>query len=510
MGKVLLEKLKESLQAVLPIGLIILLIHFTLVSVPGGTLMLMLSGMTILIVGLTLFSLGTEMSMMPMGQHIGSALLYSRKLPLLIASCFLFGFVVTIAEPDLQVMTKQVPSVPDVTLLVGVAAGVGLFLVVAVLRILFRSRLSFVLIALYGLTFLVALFSAEYLAVAADASAVTTGPVTVPFILALGAGIAAVSSGKGSEEDNFGICAICSVGPILSVLITGLFFDPQSTGYVFETPSTVESFGEMVRLFGDGFVHSFREVLMVVFPIAGIFSIFQVTRLKLSRTELIRIGVGLLYLVAGLTLFLTGVNKGFMPAGKYLGEAMGALTCNWILVPLCLGIGACVVVAEPAVHVLTKQVEEITSGTISRRALLLCMALGVGMAMSLAMLRLLTGLSIWWILVPGYVLALSLTFFVPNLFVGIGFDSGGVAAGAMSAAFVLPFTIGVCEALGGNVMIDAFGAVGMIAIMPPITLQLVRVYYGFRQRRAERAANEAEEAESAEAEQPALRPERKG
>ncbi len=510
MGKVLLEKLKESLQAVLPIGLIILLIHFTLVSVPGGTLMLMLSGMTILIVGLTLFSLGTEMAMMPMGQHIGAALLYSRKLPLLIVSCFLFGFVVTIAEPDLQVMTKQVPSVPDVTLLVGVAAGVGLFLVVAVLRILFRSRLSYVLIALYALTFLVALFSDEYLAVAADASAVTTGPVTVPFILALGAGIAAVSSGKGSEEDNFGICAICSVGPILSVLITGLFFDPQSTGYVFETPSTVENFGEMVRLFGDGFVHSFREVLMVVFPIAGIFSIFQVTRLKLSRTELIRIGVGLLYLVAGLTIFLTGVNKGFMPAGKYLGEAMGALTYNWILVPLCLGIGACVVVAEPAVHVLTKQVEEITSGMISRRALLLCMALGVGMAMSLAMLRLLTGISIWWILAPGYVLALSLTFFVPNLFVGIGFDSGGVAAGAMSAAFVLPFTIGVCEALGGNVMIDAFGAVGMIAIMPPITLQLVRVYYSFKQRRAERAANEADEAESVEAERSALRPERKG
>lgn len=498
MGKVLFEKLKESLQSVLPIGLIILLIHFTLVPVPGGTLMLMLSGLAILVVGLTLFSLGTDMAMMPMGQNIGSALLHSRNLTLLIVSCFVFGFVVTIAEPDLQVLTKQVPSVPDVTLLVGVAAGVGLFLVLAILRILFRTRLSSLLIALYGLTFLVALFSPDYLAVAADASAVTTGPVTVPFILALGAGIAAVSSGKGSEEDNFGLCAICSIGPILAVLITGLFFDPQSTGYEFETPSAVESFREMLALFGDGFAHSFKEVLMVVFPIAGIFSIFQVTRLKLSRTELIRIGVGLLYLVAGLTIFLTGVNRGFMPAGKYLGEAMGALSYNWILVPLCLGIGACVVVAEPAVHVLTKQVEEITSGTISRRTLLLCIALGVGMAMSLSMVRLLTGISIWWFLVPGFTLALLLTFFVPNLFVGIGFDSGGVAAGAMSAAFVLPFTIGVCESLGGNIMIDAFGAVGMIAIMPPITIQLLKVYYGWKERRLAHAANGPGEAEAGE------------
>ncbi|MDR1377196.1 MAG: DUF1538 domain-containing protein [Synergistaceae bacterium] len=486
MKKVLLEKLKESLQAVLPIGVIIFLLHLFVVPIPSGTLVLMFCGMAILIVGLTFFSLGTETAMMPMGAHIGSALLQSKNVTLLVSGCFIFGFLVTIAEPDLQVMTKQVPSVPDLTLLGSVAAGVGVFLVVAVLRILFRWRLAYMLILMYAATFGIALFSADYLAVAFDASAVTTGPVTVPFLLALGAGFAAVSSGKDSEEDNFGICAICSVGPILAVLIAGLFFDPQVTGYEVETPAVVANIVELLELFSSGLLRSFEEVAMVIGPIAGIFAIFQFAYLKLSKTELVKICVGLLYILFGLTIFLTGVNKGFLPAGKYLGEAIGALEHNWILVPICLVVGASVVVAEPAVHVLTKQVEEITAGAISRRTLLSSMALGVGLAMSLAMVRMLLGLSIWWIITPICFFALALTFFVPSLFVGIGFDSGGVAAGAMSAAFVLPFTIGVCESLGGTVMVDAFGVVGMIAMTPPITLQLIGVLYNRKMKKVER------------------------
>ncbi|MDR2180081.1 MAG: DUF1538 domain-containing protein [Synergistaceae bacterium] len=492
MKKVLFEKLKESLQAVLPIGIIILLLDVAVVPMPRGTLVLMICGMVILIIGLTLFSLGTDTAMMPMGAHIGSALLQSKNLPLLIVGCFVFGCLVTVAEPDLQVMTKQVPSVPDLTLLGSVAVGVGVFLVVAVLRILFRWRLSHMLIAMYALTFAIAFFSADYLAVAFDASAVTTGPITVPFLLALGAGFAAISSGKDSEEDNFGICAICSIGPILAVLITGLFFDSQATGYELDTPATVMGLGELLKLFGTGFLRSFEEVGMVIVPIAGIFALFQFTYLKLSKTELVKICVGLLYLLFGLTIFLTGVNKGFMPAGKYLGEAMGALENNWILVPICLVVGASVVVAEPAVHVLTKQVEEITAGAISRRTLLSSMAIGVGIAMSLAMVRMLIGLSIWWIIAPICSFALILTFFVPRLFVGIGFDSGGVAAGAMSATFVLPFTIGVCESLGGSVMVDAFGVVGMIAMMPPVTLQLIGVLYNQKMKKAERAISQDE------------------
>jgi hypothetical protein len=264
-----------------------------------------------------------------------------------------------------------------------------------------------------------------------------------------------------------------------------LFFDPQVTGYELETPAAVANLEELLKLFGSGFLRSFEEVGMVIVPITGIFAVFQFAYLKLSRTELVKICVGLLYILFGLTIFLTGVNKGFMPAGKYLGEAMGALENNWILVPICLVVGASVVVAEPAVHVLTKQVEEITAGAISRRTLLSSMAMGVGVAMSLAMVRMLMGLSIWWIIAPACFFALTLTFFVPSLFVGIGFDSGGVAAGAMSAAFVLPFTIGVCESLGGSVMVDAFGVVGMISMMPPITLQLIGVLYNRKMKKAE-------------------------
>jgi len=330
---------------------------------------------------------------------------------------------------------------------------------------------------MYTITFIVGAFSSEYLPVALDASAVTTGPVTVPFLLALGAGVASVSSGIRSEEDNFGLCGICSIGPILAILIAGLFYSAHGSEYGVEVQASVNSLNEMLMLFGDGLIHSFWEVSMVVVPIVGIFAIFQYTHLKLSKTELVKIGVGLLYLLIGLTIFLAGVNRGFLPAGKYLGETMGALEYNWILIPLCLAIGACVVVAEPAVHVLTKQVEEITSGAISKRMLLTCMAAGVGIAMSLSMLRMLLGISIWWFIVPGYMVGLGLTFFVPSIFVGIGFDSGGVAAGAMSAAFVMPFTLGVCASVGGNIMLDAFGVVGMIAMMPPVTLQIVGVLY---------------------------------
>jgi hypothetical protein len=294
MEKILQEKLKESLQAVLPVGVIILLIHLTIAPMPGGTLLLMVCGMAFLIVGLTLFSLGNDIAMMPMGQHIGAALLQSKNLRLLIGGCFLFGFVVTVAEPDLQVMTKQVPSVPDFILLGSIAAGVGIFLVLAVLRVLFRLELSRMLIVLYILTFLVTLFSADYLAVAFDASAVTTGPITVPFLLALGAGLASVSGGRGSADDNFGICAICSIGPILAVLLAGLFFDPRSTLYETATSAVFENFDALVKLFAVGLLHSFRDVAMVIVPIAGIFTIFQVTHLKLSRTELVKIGIGLL------------------------------------------------------------------------------------------------------------------------------------------------------------------------------------------------------------------------
>lgn len=492
MHKRLMEKLKESVQAVSPIVVIILLLNFTIAPMPGGTLALMLVGMLLLVIGLTLFSLGTDMAMMPMGEHVGSSLLASRSLPLLISVLFVFGFIVTAAEPDLSVLATQVPSIDDKVLIFSISAGVGVFLVIAALRVVFRWRLSHTLAIAYGLAFILAIFSQDYLAVSFDASAVTTGPITVPFLLAVGSGFAAISGNKDSDEDNFGICGLCSIGPVFAVLILGMFY-PASTSYEVETVQTVNNAKELFRTFGNGLWHKLLEVLMVVIPILGIFLIFQMVRLKLSRTELTKIFVGLGYLLVGLTIFLAGVDSGFMPAARYLGDAIASLSYKWILIPLCVIIGACVAMAEPAVHVLTRQVEEITSGAISRGMMLFGMALGVGLAMSLAMVRLLFGISVWWFLLPGFSAAIILSFFVPKIFVGIGFDSGGVAAGAMSAAFVLPFTIGACEAMGGNVIIEAFGVVGMIAMMPPITVQIMGMIYNAKLKKARRLAEIAQE-----------------
>lgn len=477
MAKSLLEKLKESVQASVPIAALVLVLHFTVAPIPGGTLALMLVGFVLLIVGLTLFSLGTDMAMMPIGEHIGSSLIRTRKLWLLLGALFIFGFAVTAAEPDLQVFANQVASVPNLHLIVGISLGVGIFLAIGALRILFRWKISSLLLIAYPLVFFLALFSADYLSMALDASAVTTGPITVPFLLAVGAGFASINSGKDADEDNFGLCGICSIGPIFALLILGLFFDASNASYMVAPSAAVNSAGEVVRLFGRGLWSTLGEVLMVIIPIVVIFLIFQVIRLKLSKTEVVRIFVGIGYLLVGLSIFLAGVNYGFMPAAKFLGETMGNLDYNWVLVPICLVIGACVVAAEPAVHVLTKQVEEITNGSIRRSTMLFGMALGVGIAMALGMVRILFGVSIWWIVIPGYIISLTLSRFTPSLFVGIAFDSGGVAAGAMSAAFVLPFAIGVCTAVGGNVVTDAFGIVGLIAMMPPIIVQMMGVVY---------------------------------
>ena len=482
--KNLFEKLKEALQAVLPIGAIVLLLHFTVTPLPWNVLAAMLLGMVWLILGLTLFSLGTEMAMMPMGSHIGSTLIKSKNIALIVVSLLVFGFMVTAAEPGLTVFASQLTSVSSFALIVSISLGVGIFLVLAAFRTLFRWNLSRMLLILYGIAFAFAFIAPDFFAVAFDASAITTGPVTVPFLLAIGAGFAAVSSNKDAEEDNFGISSICSVGPIIGVLILGMFQNKgtESTGQVVD--EVIVQNKSLLAQYALGLWQSLGEVLVVIVPIVIIFMLFQITRLKLSRTELVKIGVGLLYLLIGLAVFLTGVNQGFMEAAGIIGTKMGELDYNWILIPLCLVIGAGVVLAEPAVHVLAKQVEDITDGAISGKMLLLGMAGGVGCAMSLAMVRMLLEISVWFFILPGFLLALLLTFFVPPIFVGIGFDSGGIAAGAMTAAFVLPFTIGVSNALGLNPMAYAFGVVGMIAMMPPIAIQLMGIIYSMKLKKA--------------------------
>lgn len=474
MNKNLLIKIRESCSAVLPITAIVLLLHFTISPMPPGLLAMFLLGAVFLIIGMGIFTLGADMAMMPMGEKVGARLTQSKRLPLLIIVSFLFGMVITIAEPDLTVLAQQVPSVPDMTLIVTVACGVGIFLVLALLRVIFQIRLSNLLLIFYGIVFLLAAFSsADFVSVAFDSGGVTTGPITVPFIMALGIGVASVRGDRNSRDDSFGLVALCSVGPILSVLLLGLFFDSSSGSYGMEKIEAVQNAGELFRLFGSMLPEYMWDVFVALAPIVVFFALFQVFSLKLSVRQLIKIGVGILYTYFGLVFFLTGVNAGFLSAGSYLGETIASLPYRWILIPLGMVIGFFIVAAEPAVHVLNKQVEEISNGSISRRSMLMSLSLGVSVAIGLAMLRILTGISIWYCILPGYIIALVLTFFVPKIYTAIAFDSGGVASGPMTATFLLPFAMGACESMGGNVLTDAFGIVAMVAMTPLIAIQIL-------------------------------------
>lgn len=474
----LLLNLKESVQSVLPITIIVLLLHFTISPMPLNTLLIFLLGSLLLVLGMSIFTLGADMAIMPMGDLIGANLVESRNLFLFIIGSFILGVFVTIAEPDLQVLAKQVPAVPDIVLVLFVAFGVGIFLVLALLRILFQVRLRTLLLIAYSLVFLIASFtSKDYLAVAFDSGGVTTGPITVPFILALGTGVSAVRSNESAEEDSFGLCGICSIGPVIAVLIMGMFFDSSNVSYGLEPIEGVSSIGQFFRLLGHQLFAFTKEVLIALTPVVIIFLLLQIIKLKLPRKQMIKIGIGILYTLIGLTLFLTGINIGFMPAGTYLGNAIGSLSYNYILIPLSILIGFFVVSAEPAVHVLNKQVEDITSGAISKKMMMAGLSIGVGGALALSMVRIIAGISIWYFILPGYLIALILSFYVPNLFTAIAFDSGGVASGTMAAAFLLPFATGVSDALGGSAMLDAFGIIALIAMMPLVTVQIIGLIY---------------------------------
>ncbi len=477
MFKNLTTKLKESLISVLPITVIVLVLHFTIAPLSGGTVALFLASSLLLILGMALFSLGAEIAMMPMGENIGAHLTKTRKLSILIVVALIMGIAVTIAEPDLQVLATQVPSVPNLVLVLCVAVGVGVFLVLALLRIIFQKRLSTVLIAAYAAVFCLAIFvSKDFLAVAFDSGGVTTGPITVPFILALGAGVAAVRGGKNAQDDSFGLVAICSIGPILAVMVMGMLFSPSGSFSEVDAPA-VHSISDLLYAFFSHIPHYFREVGIALLPIIAFFAIFQIFFLKLPKAHLIKMGIGLAYTYLGLVLFLTGVNVGFMPVGNEIGALIGALPYQWVLIPLGMVMGFFVVMAEPAVHVLNAQVETITVGAISKRSMLLSLAIGVAISAGLAMTRVLTGASIWYFVLPGYAAALLLSFFVPKIFTAIAFDSGGVASGPMTATFLLPFSMGACAAVGGNILADAFGLVAMVAMTPLLTIQVLGLVY---------------------------------
>ena len=487
--KNLLEKLKESLGAVLPIIGIVLVLCFSIAPIPNSVLMTFVVGAVLLIIGMMFFTLGAEMAMTPMGERIGTKLTNTRKISVVIVLCFILGFIVTISEPDLQVLAEQVPSIPNYTLIIAVATGVGIFLVAAVLRMLFGIPLAYMLLILYPIIFILAsIVPQDFLTVAFDSGGVTTGPMTVPFIMALGIGFSAVRSDKHAENDSFGLVALCSVGPILAVLLLGLLYHPGESGYEQTMIVKTDNSVEMWQLFQEGLPYYMKEMLISLLPIIIFFFIFQIVSLHLHKKTLVKIIIGIIYTYIGLVLFLTGGNVGFMPAGNYLGQVIAGLSYPWIIVPIGMLIGYFIVKAEPAVYVLTEQVEELTSGAISAKAMGMSLSIGVALSLGLAMVRVLTGISILWFLLPGYAVALGLTFFVPKIFTAIAFDSGGVASGPMTATFLLPFSMGACEALGGNVVTDAFGVVAMVAMTPLITIQILGLIYQIQEQMKEKQA----------------------
>lgn len=485
MNQKLKLKILESLQAVVPITLIVLALGMTIVPMTLSTLLLFLAGAVFLIVGMGFFTLGADMAMMSIGEQVGTQLTRSKKLWLIVAACFVIGIVITVAEPDLQVLARQTPAVPDLVLILTVAVGVGFFLVLSFLRILFAWNLSWLLIGFSAAVFLLAAFVPDaFLAVAFDSGGVTTGPITVPFILALGLGLTAVRADKNADNDSFGLVALCSIGPILSVLILGLIYDPQGGSYTPLSLPQLSHTRELWLTFGRALPDYLREVLLALAPILAFFLLFQLFFLKLRRRPLVKILVGMLYTFIGLTLFLAGVNIGFMPAGHAIGKQLAGLPVRWLLVPLGMLIGYYIVKAEPAVVVLNKQVEDITGGAISQKMMMSGLSVGMAISLGLSMVRVLTGISLMWFLVPGYLIALGLSFFVPQIFTAIAFDSGGVASGPMTATFLLPFAMGACEAVGGNILTDAFGVVAMVAMTPLITIQLIGFVYRWKTKRA--------------------------
>ncbi|MDO4331839.1 MAG: DUF1538 domain-containing protein [Eubacteriales bacterium] len=464
----------EALQAVLPIIGIVLVLCFTIAPISPSILLSFLMGAVLILVGMMFFTLGAEISMTPMGERVGSCLTKSRNLGLIIFLGFLLGFIVTISEPDLQVLAGQVPAVPNMVLILSVACGVGAFLVIALLRMLFSIPLPPLLVVFYIIVFILAVFvPKDFLSIAFDSGGVTTGPMTVPFIMALGVGVSAIRSDRHAADDSFGLVALCSIGPILAVMILGMIYNPQESVYVAAVIPEVDNSRQLWQLFVVEIPTYMKEIMVSLLPIFLFFMIFQVLMLKLSKRKLIKILVGLVYTYVGLVLFLTGANVGFMPAGNYLGQVLAGRNHPEIMIPIAMLIGYFIVKAEPAVYVLNKQVEEITDGAISAKAMGTGLSIGVSVSLGLAMVRVLTGISILWFLVPGYAVALGISFFVPKIYTAIAFDSGGVASGPMTAAFLLPLAQGACSALGGNIVTDAFGVVAMVAMTPLITIQVM-------------------------------------
>lgn len=484
MQKNLISKIKESLGSVLPVTAVVFILTVTIIPVSGELFFMFFVGTVLLIVGIGMFTLGADTSMIIIGEKIGARLTRSRKIGLILPVCFIIGVLVTVAEPDLKVLAEQTPIVDTQIMVWAVGIGVGIFLTLAFLRIFLQFRISVLFIFFYWIVFIFAcspLISRDFIPAAFDSGGVTTGPITVPFIMALGLGLSSIRGDKTSAEDSFGLVALCSIGPIITVLILGALNSSETAAQELSHPSDYDTVSQAFGEFLSAFPHYIKDVASAILPIVAFFLIFDVIFLKLDKKTMLKIFVGIGFTYVGLVLFLTGANVGFMPLGQYIGESLAGGNLSWLLIPIGMLIGYFIVSAEPAVHVLKQQVETITEGRISARSLETSLALGVAASVGISMLRVLTGISIMWFLIPGYALSLIISCIVPPIFTSVAFDAGGVASGPLTATFLLPLAMGACSAIpDGNIAADAFGIVAMVAMTPLLTIQILGIVSKFK------------------------------
>ncbi len=469
---------------------IVLFLGLTFVPLDKYLLARFIVGGLLLIIGLTIFLLGVDLGIQPMGERCGAELTKKRSLALLLFVAFVIGFIVTAAEPDIQVFGDQVrgifPFVNKITITFVIAAGVGLFIMLGLLRTVLKLSLKWTLFIAYTILFILSFFAPEsFFGIAFDSGGATTGPMTVPFIMALGLGVSSVSK---DDDNSFGLTGVCSIGPVMAVLIYAIILSLRlrsgdgtavvSAGSNTAISAASESFAQIAA-------HVFRESLISIAPLFALFIIFQILLLKMTKRQVIRIIIGFIYAFIGLTIFLIGVNGGFSQAGAELGKKLGSLAVTrgggWYVLLIITGLllGAIIVCAEPAVWVLSEQVESVSGGTIKRKVLLIFLSVGTAIAIALSMLRAVTGFNLKFIIIPGYIIAMVLMLFCPSLFSGIAFDSGGVASGPLTSTFVLSFTLGAAASgEGGN---DSFGVIALVAMMPLLAIQLMGIIYKIKQ-----------------------------
>lgn len=489
---ILSSKFREVFFAVLPVTLIVVILNFTLVPIPSNLMWQFLVGFVLVTLGLTIFLVGVDLGVTPLGMLLGPIITKWNKLWLVLIAAFVLGFIISFAEPDLIILGKQIEfitsgEIASITIITVVSLGIAVLMMLGFLRLVYNIPLFIILNILYVIILILAIFTQpEFLAIAFDTSGATTGALAVPFILSLSMGLTSIKKDrKASEKDSFGLVSIVSAGAIISVMILNLIIEKQEYSEIMKKESS-ESLS-VAMAFINNVPGGIRDSFFAFLPLVIIFILLIIFTKAISKIEIKRIAFGFVYSIVGLGIFFIGIHTGFMDVGSIIGGYLVSMDSYVFLVGVGFILGVFTIIAEPAVHVLTQQIEEVTAGFVKKSSVLIALSIGVGFAISLSVLRIVIGeIQLWHYLLPGYIIALGLTFVVPKLFVGIAFDAGGVATGPITATFILSFINGAAyEHSTASILIDGFGMIAMVALMPIITLQILGLLYRIKSAKKE-------------------------